>query len=197
MDRINFTLIYVFAGYCYNFNGKNRFTYELNRGGCSMVRSGLIFGAVSFILVLGSAVLITPFCAPCLGVILGLAAGYLACVYDKPISSGEGVRKGAVAGAIAGSLGFLGGMIGGVINGALLNPSNLEAVYKTLGMPVVNIDQTTIWTLQLVGAACIGLFNIGWMAILGVAGGALWYQMRGKNQAGTIVPPQEPISPSF
>jgi len=162
-----------------------------------MIKSGLIFGAVSFMLVLGSAVLITPFCAPCFGLFLGLAAGYLACVYDKPISSGEGVRKGAVAGAISGGLGFLGGMIGGVINGALLNPSNLEAIYKTLGMPSVNIDQTTIWTLQLVGAACIGLFNVGWMAILGVAGGALWYQISGKKQTGTMPPPQEQIPPSF
>ena len=93
-----------------------------------MVKSGLIFGAISFVLILGSAVLITPFCAPCLGLIFGLAAGYLACVSDKPISSGEGVKKGAVAGAIAGSLGFLGGMIGGVINGALLNPSILQAI---------------------------------------------------------------------
>lgn len=162
-----------------------------------MVKSGLLFGAISFILVLGSAVLVTPFCAPCLGLILGLAAGYLACVYDKPATSSEGVKKGAIAGAVAGSLGFLGGMIAGVINGALVNPSNLEAIYKTLGMPVVNIDKTTIWTMQLVGAACIGLFNIGWMVILGVAGGALWYQMRGRNQAGTILPPQAPISSSL
>lgn len=162
-----------------------------------MVKSGLIFGAITFVLVLGSAVLITPFCAPCLGLIFGLAAGYFACVYDKPISSGESVRKGAVAGAIAGGMGFLGGMIGGVINGALLNPSRLEAIYKTLGLPSVNIDQTAIWTLQLVGAVCIGLFNVGWMAILGVAGGILWYQVRGKNQTVTILPPQEPIPPSY
>ena len=159
-----------------------------------MVKSGLIFGAISFVLVLGSAVLITPFCAPCLGLIFGLAAGYLACVSDKPISSGEGVREGAVAGAIAGSLGFLGGMIGGVINGALLNPSILQAIYNTLGMPNINIDQTTVRTMQLVGAACIGLFNIGWMAILGVAGGALWYQITGKQ---TMMPPQAPIPPGF
>lgn len=162
-----------------------------------MVRSGLIFGAVSFVLVLGSAVLITPFCAPCLGLVLGIAAGYVAGLYDKPTSSGEGVRKGAIAGAIAGSLGFLGGMIGGVINGALLNPSSLEAIYKTLGISNFSIDQTTIWTLQLVGAVCIGLFNIGWMAILGVAGGALWYQITGKNQTATIMPPQEPITPGL
>jgi hypothetical protein len=162
-----------------------------------MVKSGLIFGAISFVLILGGAVLITPFCAPCLGLILGLAAGYLACVYEKPISSGEGVKKGGTAGAIAGGLGFSGGIIGGVINGMLLNPSSLEAIYKTLRLPNVSIDQTAIWTLQLVGAVCIGLFNVGWMAILGVAGGALWYQITGKNQTRTMMPPQELIPPGI
>ena len=162
-----------------------------------MVKSGLLFGAVSFVLILGSAVLITPFCAPCLGIILGLAAGYVACVYDKPISNGEGVRKGGMAGVIAGGLGLVGGLIGGVINGVLLNPSSLEALYKTLGIPNISLDQTAIWTMQLVGAVCIGLFNVGWMAILGVAGGALWFQISGKNQTRTMMPPQEPIAPGI
>jgi hypothetical protein len=162
-----------------------------------MVKSGLLFGAISFVLVLGTATLLTPFCAPCLGLVFGLASGYVAGIYDKPTNSGESIRSGAIAGAIAGSLGFVGGLIGGAINGAVMDPSNLEAIYKTLGIPNVSIDQTTIWTLQLAGAACIGLFNIGWMAILGVAGGALWNQTTGKNQTVPMMPPQAPIPPSF
>ncbi len=162
-----------------------------------MVKSGLLFGAISFVLVLGTATLLTPFCAPCLGLVFGLAAGYIAGIYDKPTNSGESIRRGAIAGAIAGSLGLVGGLIGGAINGAVMNPSNLEAIYKTLGMPNVSIDKTAIWTLQLAGAVCLGLFNIGWMAILGVAGGALWYQITGKNQPGSMLPPQVPVPPSF
>jgi hypothetical protein len=162
-----------------------------------MIKSGLIFGAVAFLLILGSSILVTPFCGPCLGLFLGLAAGYFAGFFDKPASSREGVKKGAIAGAIAGSLGFAGGLIGAVINGALVNPSNLEAIYRTLGITHMNIDQTTIWIAQILGGFCIGLFNIGWMAILGIAGGALWYQLTGKNRVGTPMPPQGPTTPGI
>ncbi len=162
-----------------------------------MVKSGLIFGAIAFVLVLGSAIVITPFCAPCLGLVLGIAAGYVAGVFDKPINSGESVRKGGMAGAIAGALGLVGGLIGGVINGALLNPASIENFTKVFGVNNYSISQSQIWTYQLTFAVCVGLFNIVWMAILGVAGGAIWFQMKGKNQTMTVLPPQEPIPPSM
>jgi hypothetical protein len=162
-----------------------------------MVKSGLIFGAASFVLTLASATLITPLCAPCLGLVLGLAAGYVAGSYDNPGSSTESIRKGAIAGAIAGSLGFVGGMIGGVINGAILNPADLQGIYNFVGLPNANINKATIWMVQLVGGLCLGLFNIGWMAVLGLAGGAFWYQMIGKNQTGIVNQPQEPMPPSL
>jgi hypothetical protein len=162
-----------------------------------MVKSGLIFGAISFVLVLGFAVLVTPFCAPCLGLVLGIAAGYVAGVFDKPINSGESIRKGGIAGLIAGALGFVGGFIGGIINGAVLNPSSVEAFTEVFGFNNINISQAQIWTYQLIFAVCIGLFNIVCMGILGIAGGALWYQVRGKNQTMTVFPPQEPIPPSM
>ena len=162
-----------------------------------MVKSGFIFGAISFILVLGFAVIITPFCAPCLGLILGLAGGYFAGVFDKPTDSGASVRKGGIAGAIAGALGFVGGLIGGVINGAMLNPSSVESFTRFFGINNFNITQAQIWSYQLGFGVCIGLFNIVWMAILGVAGGAFWYQISGKNRTMTALPPQEPIPPSI
>lgn len=160
-----------------------------------MVRSGLIFGAVSFFLILASAILITPFCAPCIGLILGLGAGYVAANLEKTETSGESIKKGAIAGAIAGGLGFVGGMIAGVINGLLVNPADLQNLYNLFGLPNVNLNQSSIWIVQLLGAGCIGLFDIGWMAILGVAGGAFWYQVTGQNQTGRLIPPQEPLPP--
>jgi len=162
-----------------------------------MVKSGLIIGAVSFLLVLGSASIISPICAPCIGLFLGLVAGYLAGVFDKPVSNREAIRKGGIAGAIAGGLGFIGGLIGGVINGALLNPSSIGELYKMFGLPNPSIGQAEIWVMQLGGAFCIGLFNIAWMAIMGIAGGALWFQITGKNRIGTMMPPQEPTATSF
>jgi hypothetical protein len=161
-----------------------------------MVKSGLIFGAVSLVLVLGST-LIHPLCAPCVGLFIGLVAGYGAGVFDKPINSGESIRKGGIAGAIAGALGFVGGFIGGVINGAVVNPSSVEVFTRLFGISNFNITQAEIWIYQLVFAVCVGLFNVIWMAILGVVGGALWYQIKGKNQTVMVLPPQEPIPPSI
>ena len=162
-----------------------------------MLKSGLILGVISFVFVLGFAVLLTPFCAPCLGLILGIAAGYFAGLVDKPISSGDSVRKGGIAGAIAGAFGFIGGIIGGVMNGALLNPASVESFTKVIGINNFNINQAQIWAYQLGFSVCIGLFNVVWMAILGAAGGALWFQIDGKNRTRTVKPPQEPIPPSI
>jgi hypothetical protein len=161
-----------------------------------MIRSGLIFGAISFLLTLASATLISPICAPCLGLILGLGAGYVAGSFDKSSTLSASIRKGAIAGAIAGGFGFISGLIAGVINGAYLNPADMQGIYNFFGLPNTTITQGTIWMVQLVGATCIGLFNVAWMAVLGLAGGALWYQVSGKNQSGIIMPPEEIAPPS-
>jgi hypothetical protein len=162
-----------------------------------MVKSGLIFGVVALVFILGFAVFVTPFCAPCLGLVLGIAAGYMAGVFDKPANSGESLKKGGYAGAIAGSIGFLGGLMGGVINGLLLNPSNVSSFSRVLGLPNVSISQQQIWISQFGFVLCIGGFDILWMALLGVAGGALWYQISGKKHVGMSPPPQEPAQPGI
>ena len=161
-----------------------------------MLKSGLIIGAISFVLVLGST-LIHPFCAVCVGLFLGLAAGYFAGVFDKPISSGESIKKGAIAGAIAAALGLAGGIVGAVINALVVDPATVQSIFNYLGIPNYSISRTDIWTYQIIFGVCVGLFNIVWMAILGVAGGAIWYQIRGKNQPLTVMPPQERIPPSI
>ncbi len=160
-----------------------------------MVKSGLIIGAVSFILILGITTVITPLCAPCLGILLGLVAGYLAGVFDKPLDSSESIRKGAIAGAIAGAIGFVGGLVGAVINGALMNPANVASIMRAFGFTTFSIGQAEIWATQLGIGFCIGIFNILWMAVLGLAGCAVWYQISGKNQSGAKLPPQQPESP--
>jgi hypothetical protein len=161
-----------------------------------MVKSGVIFGIVALVLIL-LVTLISPFCGVCLGLFIGLAAGYVAGVFGKPGSASEGVKMGAVAGAIAGAIGLVGQFIGGVLNSMVVNPTTLEQFYKTFGLPNISLTQTQITTSQILAAGCIGLFNILWMAAFGLAGGALWYQVRGKNQAATILPPQPPVPPSY
>jgi hypothetical protein len=162
-----------------------------------MVKSGLIFGAISLLFTLGLAVFISPACAPCLGLVLGLAAGYMAGVFDKPADSGESIKKGGYAGAIAGALGLLGGFIASVINGLILTPTNLSSFMKIFGINNFLISKGQIWASEIGFAVCIGLFDVLWMALLGVAGGALWYQFVGKNQTSTILPPQQPVPPAY
>lgn len=162
-----------------------------------MVKSGLIFGAIALIFILGTAVVIAPFCAPCLGIVFGLIAGYLAGVFDKPVDSGSSIRKGAGAGAIAGAIGLIGGFIGAAINGVLLNPANVQSFAELLGINNFSFTQAEIWASQLGFAFCIGLFDIAWMALLGLVGGALWYSISGKNQTPTVLPPQQTIPPAM
>jgi hypothetical protein len=161
-----------------------------------MTKSGFIFGAVTFILFLGSAITISPFCAPCLGLILGITAGYVACNYDKPASSGESIQKGAIAAAIAAGIGFFGSLIGGTINGATVTPAMIESIARSFYVTNLNLTQTQILTYQLIFGVLVGAFDVVWMGVLGIAGGALWFQVAGKKNAPTSLPPQEVLPPS-
>lgn len=161
-----------------------------------MVKSGLIVGAASLVLILGTS-LIHQLCAPCMGFFLGLVAGFLAGVFDKPATVSESLKRGAIAGVIAAGFGLVGSLVGAVINSSLGNPADIEAFGKALGLSNYTVTQGEIWMYQVIFAACTGLINIVWMAILGLAGGAIWHQAIGKKQSTTILPPQAPIQGSY
>ncbi len=156
-----------------------------------MVKSGLIIGAVTFILALGAS-LITPLCAPCVAIILGLVAGYLAGNFDKPMSQGDSAKAGAVAGVIALVLGLIGGLIAGVINAAVVGPSGNAEIMRLLGLPPA--DPTSIWIGQIGGACCIGLVNLAIGAGLGALGGILWWSTTGSKNVQPPIPPSYPPS---
>ncbi|MGE5123828.1 MAG: hypothetical protein ACM3H7_04875, partial [Acidobacteriaceae bacterium] len=144
-------------------------------------------GILTLVLILGSTTLLTPLCAPCLGLLMGFVAGFAAGAYDKPGNAREAVHKGVTAGALAGALGFIGDMVGSVNNGAVVTPQDLASIYQFLNLSNPQYDQATIWMLQLASGFCIGLFDIGLMAIFGMVGGASWFQLKGKNQNGAAV----------
>lgn len=151
-----------------------------------MVKSGVIIGAVGFFLVLGTT-LIFVFCAPCWGLLMGLAAGYLAGVFDKPIDNNDTIKKGAIAGAIAAAICLLGGVIGGLINAVAFDPVQMQEFYDMFDMETPT--QSMVWMVQLGGSICIGVLDIALMAGLGAAGGALWWQTTGKNHPMQVIPP--------
>ncbi len=63
-----------------------------------MVKSGVIFGVVALVLVLGFSVLLTPFCAPCIGLFLGLAQDMSPVYLINPLIPLKALKKGQLQG---------------------------------------------------------------------------------------------------
>jgi hypothetical protein len=161
-----------------------------------MTKSGLIFGAAAFVLILGSVIILTPLCAPCLGLIFGIAAGYVACVFDKPTNSSDCMRKGGIAAAITAGVGFFGSLIGGAINGVIVTPATIESIARSLNITNFIPTQAQILAYQLIIGVLIGVFDVVWMGALGIVGGVLWYQVVGKKLNPTPVHGQEQLPTS-
>ena len=98
-----------------------------------MKRSSLIIGVIAFILALGIS-LLSPFCVACLALLLGLGAGYLTGVFDKPGEQRTATKSGAIAGASSGVGLLLGQMIGVVINGYTVGPEGVAQLMRTMGI---------------------------------------------------------------
>jgi len=150
-----------------------------------MIKSGLIVGAAMVIVVAISAASITPFCALCVPVIAGLAAGYLAGVFEKPAKE-EAMKRGAGAGAIAGAIGILGNIIAGVLNALVLQNPDLQ-INNALGLPTATPGM--VWAVQIAINLCIGVVNIGLNAALGAGGAAIWSNMNPRVQPDTDLTP--------
>lgn len=144
-----------------------------------MIKAGLILGAVMLVLGIGGS-LISPICVPCLAVVAGIGAGYLACVFDKPLTSGGAAKAGAIAGTIGGAGALLGQIIGGILNSIWVDPQTIIDIMEQFELPAI-YDPSIIRIAQIGGAVCLGLLNIVLMVGLGALGGILWQQIAGKN----------------
>ncbi len=144
-----------------------------------MIKAGLILGAVMLVLGVGGS-LISPICVPCLAVAAGIGAGYLAGVFDKPLTSGGSAKVGAIAGAIGGAGALLGQIIGSILNSIWVDPQTVIDLMEQLGLPAA-YDPGMVRIAQIGGGVCFGLLDIVLMAGLGALGGILWQQIAGKN----------------
>ena len=151
-----------------------------------MVKSGLIFGAGAFLLVALFASVGSPFCSLCVVILMGLGAGYVTGVFDKPISSPEATRKGAIAGAITGAMAILAQMLAAVIVSALYQTN--QSLYVSLCPGTQLPDPGTFWVLELGTGCCIAIVNVGISAGLGIAGSAIWFSSV-KNKISPNLPP--------
>ena len=154
-----------------------------------MLKSGLIFGGVAFVLTAITGLLNAQLCGPCLVLLVGAGAGYLGSTFDKPRDNAGSARSGAGAGAIGGLGALLGHVIGGLIGISLLGPERAVEFARQLGLPTTGLDPND--PASLIGfyggtvgiACCFGLLDIVLMAGVGALGGLLWYQITGKNAA--------------
>jgi MFS family permease len=153
-----------------------------------MLKAGLIGAGVGFVLAIIAAVL-TPFCNPCVALLLGLGVGVLAAVWERPATPGASAGEGAKAGGIASVGSLVGQMIGAVANGLIVGPSGAAELYRQLDIQVpVQFTEQSYWAYNLCGNCLCGVVNVALAAGLGALGGILWYQVSGKNQ-----PPASPL----
>jgi hypothetical protein len=152
-------------------------------GDKNMYKSGLIVGIITLLLALGTT-LVFPFCVPCLALLVGLAAGYLAGVFEKPVSLDAARKNGAIAGAIGGAGALLGQIIGAVINGYLVGPQNALQILQSFGFSTSPfMTPQFYWISTIGGNCCIGLISVLLMAGMGLLGGLLWWSITGSKSA--------------
>ena len=151
-----------------------------------MVKSGLIFGAVMLFLGAGAALLM-PLCGPCVALILGVAAGYFAGLFDKPTTSNDALQRAAGAGAIAGVGALVGQMAGGALNSLIYDPQTIESLFDSLGLydSYVYVDSDTFLLYSILIGCCLGIINIALMALFGAFGGFLWFRTSGQKEVDT------------
>jgi len=154
-----------------------------------MKKSALIFALVAFLLTIGVA-LISPFCTPCLALLVGVVAGYLAGVFDKPVDKSAAVKKGALAGLLAGIGGIIGQVVGAIINGVAVGPEGAANLLQQMGLSTGGDITSTYWIAMVVSTVCFGLLNIAIMAGMGALGGLLWNQINNKTVPPPVVPMQ-------
>jgi hypothetical protein len=158
-----------------------------------MLKSGLITAGVMLVLAIGVS-LLSPICVPCLAIFVGLGAGYLAGLFDKPASNGAVAKAGAAAGAIGGVGAIVGHLIGGVINVFIVGPEKAMELMRQWGFPSDMLDSsnpTAYYAGAFGGACCVGLVDLLLLAGLGALGGLLWWQITGKKAAAppAMMPP--------
>ncbi|NCQ35045.1 hypothetical protein GW813_08230 [bacterium] len=156
-----------------------------------MLKSGLILGVVALLLAIGAA-LLSPLCVPCLTLLLGLGAGYLAGAFDKPSEKRGSTKSGAIAGAIGGAGALIGQAVGAVINSQLVGPGGAIQLIRQLGIQLPSgatpADIATGYWGGVIGSTCcLGLFDVALMAGLGALGGLLWWQVAGSKRS--VLPP--------
>lgn len=150
------------------------------------LKAGLIGLAVGGLFGLGITLLV-PYCTPCAAVVIGLGAGFLACLWDKPSENSGSAGLGAKAGALAGVGHLAGQLLGMLANGLLVGPEGAAETLSQLGIDVPSMTSANYWVSQVVVNGGCGLTSIAVAAGLGALGGLLWFQVQGKKATQAVI----------
>ena len=147
-----------------------------------MLKAGIIIGFVALLFAVGVA-LLSPICVPCLSLLLGLGAGFLAGVFEKPEEGNETLRIGALAGVIGGIGMAFGQLIGAVINSIIVGPEGTAQLIESFGFQTGGLAEIGLsyWAGLIGSTVCFGLLDIALMAGFGVVGALAWGKFLRKN----------------
>jgi hypothetical protein len=154
-----------------------------------MRNAGFTVGVVMFLIALLAGVFNAQLCAPCVALVGGAAAGYLASQWRRPSTSGMAARQGAMAGAAAGVGALLGHLVGGLVGAARIGmeaaAAQVNELMRSMGLPPLQteLNPVTYYVSAAATSVCFGVFEIALMAAVGALGGVLWYQMTGSKAA--------------
>ncbi len=157
-----------------------------------MLKSSLIVGVATFILVIIGGLLSNICClaSPVLGILLGLAAGFLCSVFEKPADAEKAAVRGAITGAVAGGVGLVAQFIGQMI-GQLILGNNIACIPGMCQESAAPISQTSVTLFAVFNSCFFGLILIPIMAGLGAVGAVLWLKTKPRTR-----PPAAPSAPS-
>ena len=149
-----------------------------------MKKSGLIVGGIAFLFSVGAAIIISPICVPCLALLFGLLAGYMASVFDKPGEQSRSIKAGALAGLVGGIGMLLGQIFGAVLNSVLVGPEGTARMLAQMGFPAGGPAQIAefYWIVMVLSTACLVVFDAALMSGFGALGGLLWWKISGGKQ---------------
>jgi hypothetical protein len=157
-----------------------------------MLKAGLIAGGITLVLATIGAFVFPLACVPCVALLAGTGAGYLAGQFDRPGTGNVAAGNGAKAGAIAGIAALLAHLVGGAYSAFAVGPGGAAALAESLGVPATESNPAVYYASTFGAACCFGLFEVALMAGVGALGGYLWYQMVGSKGA-----PPAPAAPAM
>jgi hypothetical protein len=148
-----------------------------------MIRSAVIIGAISFVYLLVTNVAMV-LCTPFEVIILGLLAGALAGIIDKPQVVHKAVTSGALAGFLAGIGAVAGNTVGLLLRTfVVFTPQTFTDTITQMTGVSYTAAEANLYSLFPVCCCVVTDFIL--MAGMGALGGYLWHQYKAKkNSAG-------------